>query len=176
MQFMHFICFLRGINVSGHRKLPMDDLLDIAKGLGCTDVVSYLQSGNIVLTTKLPRKVLEEDLANSICARFGYTDVDVIAWTGPELAEAIAALPVAWKSHDTAALHFSFLKDDVAPASGRGLQLDEYVVGKNVVYVYCPNGYGRTKLNNAFFEKLLGTRATTRNWNTANKLLTLVSS
>jgi uncharacterized protein (DUF1697 family) len=50
---------------------------------------------------------------------------------------------------------------------------DEFAVGqgRTEVYVHCPNGYGRTKLNNSFFEKKLDVVATTRNWKTVNKLL-----
>lgn len=170
---MRYVCLLRGINVSGHRKLPMEELLAITTELGCNDAISYLQSGNIVLSTGMDRATLQHRLESEICARFGYADVDVMAWTAAELGEAIGALPPAWKPYDTATLHFTFLKNAAPLGAGRGQHLDEYVVGTKVVYVYCPNGYGRTKLNNSFFEKLLDTRATTRNWNTTNKLLEL---
>ena len=172
---MRYVCLLRGVNVSGYRKLSMKDLLTMVQELGCMNAVSYLQSGNIVLDSSLSADLLQDMLAREICSRFGYADVDVMAWTAAELTEALEAVPQAWQSYDTSLLHFSFLKNGAGPASG-GQNLDQYVVGKNVVYVYCPNGYGRTKLNNAYFEKLFGTRATTRNWNTTNKLLELVVS
>lgn len=167
---MRYICFLRGINVSGHRKLPMKDLLTIAHELGCTEGATYLQSGNIVLETDRGREELQTCLEDAICSRFGYPDVEVMAWTAVELNEAIDALPPAWKSYDPSALHFTFLKAAAVPAEGGVHLADEYVVGAKVAYVYCPNGYGRTKLNNSFFERLFGTRATTRNWNTAHEL------
>lgn len=172
---MRYVCLFRGVNVSGHRKLSMKDLLAMVQELGCTDAVSYLQSGNIVLNSSLSAALLEDMLAREVCSRFGYSDVDVMAWTAVALTATLEALPQAWQSYDTSLMHFSFLKKGAGPASGSE-NLDKYVVGENVVYVYCPNGYGHTKLNNSYFEKLFGTRATTRNWNTTNKLLELALS
>lgn len=175
---MRYVCLLRGINVSGHRKLTMKELLDMCGELGFTDTASYLQSGNLILNSDLDRDAVEKRLEQAIRSCFNYPDVDVLAWTGAQLAAALGAIPPAWQGYDTGKLHFSFLKQP--PKAGRAALSsylpDEYALGQQVVYVHCPDGYGRSKLNNTFFEKLFDTRATTRNWNTTNKLLELARS
>jgi uncharacterized protein (DUF1697 family) len=84
------------------------------------------------------------------------------------------------RRHDAKSLHVTFLADKPAAARVRAVDStrylpDEFAVAGREVYLACPNGYGRTKLTNAFFERALHTVATTRNWNTVQKLLALVS-
>jgi uncharacterized protein (DUF1697 family) len=170
-----YACLLRGINVGGQRKLAMKELIALCESLGFTSVESYLQSGNLVLDSKLGASKLEEKLQSAICAEFGYVDVDVLARTAKDLQSTLDGVPKAWKSHDTATLHFTFLKTapTALPAENTAFLPDEFSIGENVVFVHCPNGYGRTKLNNSYFERILKVRATTRNWNTTMKLLEL---
>jgi uncharacterized protein (DUF1697 family) len=176
---MRYVCLLRGINVSGHRKVTMKELLAMCTELGFQNATSYLQSGNLILHSKLKAAQVESLIEREISSRFGYPDVAVMAWTGADIAAAIKGMPVGWKDYDQSKLHFSFLKEAGKSAGAAALSdylPDEFSVGKHVVYVYCPNGYGRTKLNNSFFERLLVTKATTRNWNTTSNLLELVNS
>ncbi|MES2164749.1 MAG: DUF1697 domain-containing protein [Pseudomonadota bacterium] len=170
-----YACMLRGINVSGQRKLAMKELVSLCQSLDFTDVESYLQSGNIVLDTDLDATALEATLERAICSEFGYADVDVLARTAPDILAVLQAVPAAWEAHDTASLYFTFIKTAPAatPAAGAGFLPDEFAVGEKVVYVHCPNGYGKTKLNNNYFEHILKLRATTRNWNTTTKLYQL---
>jgi uncharacterized protein (DUF1697 family) len=79
---------------------------------------------------------------------------------------------------DPARLHVTFLKGIPQSARVSALkappgELDEFVVGEREVYLFCPNGYGRTKLSNAFLEKKLDVTATTRNWNTVTALFAM---
>ncbi|HHG86206.1 MAG TPA: DUF1697 domain-containing protein [Bacteroidetes bacterium] len=79
---------------------------------------------------------------------------------------------------DATKLHVTFLNsvpvaDDVSILNVDGWLPDAFVVRENAVYLYCPNGYGRTKLTNGFWERKLKVVATTRNWKTVNKLLAL---
>ena len=177
---MRYVCLLRGINVSGHRKVSMKELLAMCTDSGFQNAVSYLQSGNLILDSTLKAGEVESTIEREIASRFGYADVTVIAWTGADISAAIQGLPKGWQDYDSSKLHFTFLKTAgkkmASAAASRDYLPDEYALGKHVVYVYCPNGYGRTKLNNSFIERLLGTQATTRNWNTTNKLLELVSA
>jgi len=177
---MRYACMLRGVNVSGQRKLTMKELVGLCTTIGFSDVESYLQSGNIILDSDLSAAQVEASLEQGIREQYGYADVDVLAWTAPELKAAIANVPPAWQDYDTGKLHFSFIKRSAgghakAAATKADYSPDEFSIGKDVAYVHCPNGYGRTKLNNSFFEKLLNTRATTRNWNTTQKLYELAS-
>jgi len=77
---------------------------------------------------------------------------------------------------DTEKLHVTFLskipeEDDIKKISGISLSPEEFIIVSDYVYLFCPDGYGNTKLNNKFFEKHLKVLTTTRNWNTVNKLL-----
>ncbi|MBA5637982.1 DUF1697 domain-containing protein [Duganella sp. LX20W] len=169
-----YACMLRGINVSGQRKIAMKELVGVCQSLACTDVESYLQSGNIVLSSEMEAAELETILERAICSEFGYPDVDVLVRTAPELLAAINAVPPAWKGADTASLYFTFLKAaSHAKVEGDNFLPDAYAIGEKVVYVHCPGGYGKTKLNNSYFERVLKLRATTRNWNTTTKLVEL---
>lgn len=170
-----YACMLRGINVAGQRKVAMKELIDLCLSLGYTGVESYLQSGNIVLNTEQDANALESALQQAICREFDYADVDVLARSAADLQTVLKALPENWKSCDKAALHFTFTRTAAAISltDDAGLLPDEFCIGDRVVYIHCPNGYGKTKLNNSFFERKLKLRATTRNWNTTNKLYEL---
>lgn len=169
-----YACMLRGINVSGQRKIAMKELVGVCQSLGFTEVESYLQSGNIALNSELDAVALETTLERAICREFGYADVDVLARTAADIQAAIDAVPAAWKGRDTATLYFTFLKAEGDATVERDSFLpDEFSIGEKVVYVHCPGGYGKTKLNNSYFERVLKLRATTRNWNTTTRLYEL---
>ncbi len=177
---MRYACMLRGVNVSGQRKLTMKELVAFCTQIGFPNAESYLQSGNIILDSDMSAHEVESRLEQGICSQFGYDDVDVLAWNAQELGAAIASLPAAWQDYDPSKLHFTFVKRAASARSkpagkDNDFAPDEYILGRDVAYVHCPNGYGRTKLNNSFFERLLNARATTRNWNTTQKLYELAS-
>jgi uncharacterized protein (DUF1697 family) len=165
------VALLRGVNVGG-RSLPMAELRALFFDLGFDDVRSYIQSGNVVFrssATGAPAAAaIEERLAET-----AGLDTVVILRTRAQLDKVVAGNPLV-KGRDVSKLHVTFLaRRPVAatPTADDGLYLpDRFRVVGNEVYVYCPNGYGRTKLNNTFFEKSLGISATTRNWNTVNAL------
>jgi uncharacterized protein (DUF1697 family) len=166
---------LRAVNVSGARTMAMTKLRELCVSLGHADVETYLQSGNILLSTHAAQSQLGPSLSEAIGKEFGYPDVDVLVWTAAELDAIIQGNPFLARGCDPSHLHVTFLAQDVGPAVveaiGRDRDLaDEFAPGTRAVYVYCPHGYGRTKLNNGFFERTLGTHATTRNWKTVNTL------
>lgn len=167
------IALLRGINITGHRKLPMADLRDLCGGLGLADPETYIQSGNVLFESDLDTSSIEEAIRGAVADRFGY-DISVLV-RRPSLFEKIVnENPFAGR--DPSFQHVTLLASapdgDLAAAVEQGAYgEDELVVRSDVAYVYCPNGYGRTKLNNNFLEARLRTVATTRNWRTVNKLL-----
>ncbi|MCW5220391.1 DUF1697 domain-containing protein [Verminephrobacter aporrectodeae] len=169
---MRYACLLRGINVSGLRKIAMKELVEVCKGIGLRNASSLLQSGNLLVESSLKAPQVETLLQDEICLRFSYADVDVIALTAKDLMEVISGLPEDWRTHDSSKLHITFFKSILvqASASNGGYAPDLYALRGKVAYVYCPDGYGRTKLNTRFFERLCKTRATTRNWSTTLKL------
>jgi len=173
-----YACMLRAVNVSGQRKVKMAELRDLCVSLGCSDVETYLQSGNLILGSKKAPSKLGPALSEAICREFGHTDVDVLVRTADELAALISESPFVARGCDPSKLHVTFLTEDPAPAVVQALGADAYLPdelarGAGAVHVHCPNGYGRTKLDNAFFERKLGVRATTRNWQTVNAIYDL---
>jgi uncharacterized protein (DUF1697 family) len=174
-----FIAMLRGINVGGN-PLKMDRLRALFSSLGFKNVRTFIQSGNVIFdTAKSPSKCsaeIEKKLAGET-----RLPITVILRTATELKSAIAANPfLKHPKIDPSKLHVTFLAApvprDILKKSGTLTSgPDELrVIGKEA-YVHCPNGYGRTKLHNTALEKLLSTKATTRNWNTVNKLYELAT-
>jgi len=170
---MRRVCLLRAINVSGQRKMKMAELRGLCEGLGYRGVETYLQSGNLLLEAPEGEKALGERISSAIRGEFGHADVQVLVWTAEQLHAIRDANPLVGPEVDPTTLHFTFLAEPLSAASpidpARYLP-DAFAVGEQVVYVRVENGYGRTKLNNGFFERKLGVPATTRNWRTVNRL------
>jgi uncharacterized protein (DUF1697 family) len=164
-----FVALLRGINVGGARKVPMSSLRVLFESLGFTDVRTYIQSGNVEFagtgTAARVRTTIEKGIANE----FGF-DVTVLLRTRAELAAIVKRNPYGEDAYVT------FLSE---PADAKRVKAidpapfapDEFVVHGREVFLRCPNGYGRTKINNTFFERKLATQATTRNWRTVTTML-----
>lgn len=171
-----FISLLRGINVSGQRKIRMADLKDAYEGLGLTNVNTYLQSGNVVFDGKIrsASKVIEM-LERKIQSDFDY-DVTVMLRTPGDLERIIKSNPFSAQArNDPSKVHVTFLASRPSTGMVKSVEVvdacgDEFSVGPQEILLHCPNGYGKTKLNNAFFERKLKVPATTRNWNTVMAL------
>ena len=177
-----FISILRGINVSGHRKVPMADLKLLYKKSGFKDIITYIQSGNVIFKadSKFTSESLEQLLEKKIYEKFNL-DVPVIIRQVKEMKNILSVNPFL-KMNDVKIekLHVTFLEK--IPASNELEKIKEYdyspdkfVIKNREVFLYCPGGYGRTRLSNNFFENKLKVRATTRNWKTINKLVELSS-
>ena len=158
-----YAALLRGVNVGGN-SLSMPDLSRIVETLGGRDVQTYLQSGNVVYTgAKRIGLELEAALMDSLGVR-----APVLLRSGKELADVVAGKP-----YDEAgkAVSVTFLGDKPAAAALAAIDAsaygaDRFAVQGREIYLHTPVGYGRSKLNNSFWERKLGTTATTRNWNT----------
>jgi len=177
-----WIALLRGVNVSGKNPIRMAALRSSFERLGCNNVRTYLQSGNVVFDTRIsdPEK-LSAKITAIIAQDFGH-EVAVGVVTAPALARVVASNPLQPISEDDITLyHATFLLQPVSPkifatiklpaASGEQAQLRG-----NIIYLYCPHGYGKTRLNNQYFEKALGVTATTRNWRTVLALQQLCNA
>jgi uncharacterized protein (DUF1697 family) len=163
---------LRGINVGGKARLPMAELRAALGELGYEDVQTYIQSGNIALDgPKTPDAKLAATVEAAIKARFGL-GVPVVVRTHDELQAIVAANPFAEHLDEPAKVGVGFapakLSTTVRPVQG---SVDEFVIRGREVYVYCPHGFGRSKLPN--FEARSGPPVTVRNWNTVLKLLSM---
>jgi uncharacterized protein (DUF1697 family) len=174
------IALLRGINVGGKNALPMKELSAILEGAGCTEVRTYIQSGNAVfgasaaLAAKLPALV-----ARAILARAGHR-VPVVMRSAEEWRALVKVNPFLPAKLDPTQLHVGFLAD--APSAGRVAALDaqrsppdEFRVRGREIYFRFPAGLGKSKLTNAYFDAKLATTLTVRNWRTVLKLLEMAA-
>jgi uncharacterized protein (DUF1697 family) len=169
-----YIALLRGINLGARNKVSMADLRTLFSGLGAEDVTTYVQSGNVVFKSPDGAGDLVEAIEKSIRRDLGLS-VSVLLRTRSQLAKVLAGNPFDGKKKDSTKLHVTFLTGVPTGARVRKLdpkhsEPDEFRVVGQEVYLLCPNGYGRSKLSNAYFEKELGMTATTRNWRTVTKL------
>lgn len=177
---MRYLALLRGINVNGHRLIPMADLRRLCADLGYADVQTFIQSGNVVLTAPAPAGEVAVALGAAIAARFGF-DVPVVVLSLAELEALHSANPFVLEDLEPRALHVTVFAE--APSADRAQALDwerfrpeRGAVAGRWLYLYCPNGYHTARLNNGFFERTLGVPATTRNWQTIGRLWRLASA
>ena len=178
---MTYIALLKAINVNG-KTLKMKDLVAVLDSQNFRNVRTYIQSGNIIFECDtVDAGKLSVKIENIISKSFGIS-VNVIIRTEKELEEIVKNNPlIKATNNDADKLHVTFLKNKSLPETIQALEIlkdknEKYEVLGKEVYLYCPNGYGRTKLNNANLEKKLKTTATTRNWKTTIKLSELSKS
>jgi len=172
-----FISILRGINVSGQKKILMADLKALYESLNYKNVRTYVQSGNVVFeTADTDPKEIARQIEQKIQDKYGFP-VPVIIRTLEELETAVQR-HIFFKQDgtDTDKLYVTFLADQPAQANLDKMSAfqyapDEYKIIDQEVYIFCPGGYGNTKLSNTFFENKLKVTATTRNWKTVNELI-----
>lgn len=174
-----YVALLRGINVGGHRILPMSELREIFIEAGATDVETYIQSGNVVFATPV---IAITDLvlaaANAIEARFGFRP-SLMARTHQELAAAVKAHPFAGPGEDKS-LHVGFLASapkatTICSSEHQRIAPDRAQIIGRELYLYCPNGMSATKIDKKFLSRL-ETECTVRNWRTVNKLTKMSAS
>ena len=174
-----YISIIRGINVSGQKLIKMAALKKMFESLNLENIQTYVQSGNVVFSSKKEDpKELEKIISSGIESEFGF-DVSVIVFNSKSLETIIEGNPFAKDPlKDNAFLHVTFLADTPLSIDKESIIVKRHVdeeieFTSNAVYLYCPNGYGKTKLNNNFLESKLKVKATTRNWKTTNELLKL---
>lgn len=171
-----YISLLRGINVSGHRTIPMDALKKCYVSIGYSNPQHYIQSGNIVFSSnEKDSEKIADKITKAIAHDFGF-EVPVLVRSNTAWQELIHRNPfLKNKDIDIAFLHACLLEDtpnqkslEIIGAGNYGQ--DRFELAGNIIYLFCPGGYGKTRLNNNFWESKLKTRATTRNWKTIQQL------
>jgi uncharacterized protein (DUF1697 family) len=170
------LALLRGINVGGKNKLPMKDLAGMFEDAGCTNVHTFIQSGNVTFTaTSSVSKGLGDVVASKIAEQFGYK-VRVILRTAQQLRQVVSNNPFPQGEEN---LHVMFLADRPTPTKIAALDPnrsapDAFIVRGGEIYLHLPNGVADSKLTNAWFDSKLGTVSTGRNWRTVTKLLEIM--
>jgi len=172
------VALLRGINVGGKNRLPMKSLSALFTDAGCTDVQTYVQSGNIIFgaTPSLARRI-PALIEKAISVQFGLR-VPVVTRTAAELHAGAKHNPFLPRESDTGTLHVAFLATRPTPAQVATLDPDrsppdEFAVRGREIYLRLPNGVARSKLTNAYFDSRLETTSTLRSWRTVLKLVEL---
>ena len=171
-----YIALLRGINVGGHKKVPMVQLRELLSNSGLLNVKTYIQSGNVIFQSiNEDSKELEKTIQNSILDHFGFK-VPVLVRTRTELLTIFNNCP--FSDEQKSESYFVMLSDVpdemlVNEASQKTYPDDDYVILNDCIYLFCAKGYGRAKFNLNYFEKKLNIHATARNYKTMVKLLAL---
>ncbi|MDE2851047.1 MAG: DUF1697 domain-containing protein [Acidobacteriota bacterium] len=169
------VALLRGINVGSKNRLLMSDLSAMFAEVGCADVRTYIQSGNVVFRADPELARLVPDVIGAaIAKRFGYR-VPVLPRTSGELAAIVRENPFLRDGADTGKLHVGFLAKQPEAAAVDSLDRDrsppdEFAVLGREVYFHCPLGLARTKFTAPYFESKLSTIMTVRNWRTVLRL------
>lgn len=171
-----YIALLRGINVGGHRKVPMAELRSILAKIGLEGVKTYIQTGNIIFQSDEQKKTeLERRIQNSILNHFGF-EVSVLVRTEQELNSIFENCPLSEDKKINS--YFAILshvpnKKLVNEASQKTYENEEYFIIGDCIYFYCATGYGKAKFNLNYFERKLSVGATARNYKTMLKLISM---
>lgn len=172
-----YISILRGINVSGKNIIKMDSLRQSYENLGLNNIITYLQSGNVIFTSEnADHNELTQKIKQQIKIDFGF-NIPVIVLSIDELSQVVANNPFLEESgKNEAFLHVTFLSAQPGYYEKKIIEdkiqnEEEIYFSDKAIYLYCPNGYGRTKLTNNLLENKLKVTATTRNWKTTTALL-----
>lgn len=170
-----YIAILRGINVSGQKKIKMDELREALASLGFSNLATYIQSGNVVFqATPEDGLSLAQKIHECIEEAFGF-DVPVLVRSLEEWQGVVDRFPFKG-IEELNRLMVTFLEEKPAHIPVEEIDAlkaskDEVVYGEREVYLYVPDGYGKSKLDNNTLERKLKVRATTRNWKTTLTLL-----
>ena len=176
---MQHLALLRGINVSGHKMIKMEALKNALESIGFTNVITYIQSGNVFVNTpeESPSKVgflIKQEIFKS----FGH-DVPVIVIGKSDLQACLDRNLFQNESEiDLKKLYVSFISSELPENMISQLNLnfikpDEIQLDGKRIYLKYDTSPAKTRLDNKWIEKSMNVVSTTRNWNTVNKLLEL---
>jgi uncharacterized protein (DUF1697 family) len=172
------VALLRGINVGGHKKVPMAQLREVLEAAGFADVKTYVQSGNVALSapSRSPAKVGKE-MEAAIEAAFGF-DVAVVMRTRDEIAALIDEDPLGDVATDPTFRIVVFLagkldRRTVADVDPGGFAPEAFALRDREIVMWAPNGQRDSRLVKTFTEKRTGVVGTARNWRTVERLLAM---
>jgi uncharacterized protein (DUF1697 family) len=180
MPTTRMLALLRGVNVGGHRKVPMAALREVAAAIGLTDVSTYIASGNLVFSSTLKPATVAGRLAAAIHERFGFP-VDLVVVTRAQWEAAVAGCPFAAAAAARPnALHLAVCPGK--PAKGALAALtplcqggEAVAVVGDVLWVDYAAGVARSKLTPVALDRAMGSPVTARNVRTATQLLSMLA-
>ncbi|NQX85488.1 MAG: DUF1697 domain-containing protein [Flavobacteriaceae bacterium] len=173
---MKYIALLKGVNVGGHKKMRMAELRAVLVKAGCSNVSTYIQSGNVCFQTSLHNaEEIEMTIKKAIRTHFGF-EVSVILKTLEALQQIFDNCPFSQDEKMGSyfmLLHQKPTAEDVAVALEKVYENESYQIIEDCIYYYSSKGLGKSKFNAVFFENKLQTFITSRNYKTILKLLSL---
>ena len=152
-----FISILRGINVSGKHLIRMAELSTLYEGLNFSNVTTYIQSGNVIFNAPNESKDNLEEIIRAQIKKSYYFDIPIQVFPLEDFKELVNNNPFSKEDNkEEKFMHFTFIKGaNIFPEKK---ELEKYfstgetlVIQPGLIYLYCPGGYGNTKLNNTFF-------------------------
>jgi uncharacterized protein (DUF1697 family) len=170
---------LRGINIGPRNRIAMPKLREVLEDAGFEDVATYVQSGNVVLSSTKKAEAVARECGRLIERHFGL-EIDVVTRTRAQLAKVVERDPLGKVATNPKRYQVSFLSGR-APSGLRAklerAQTEEeaFAIHGREVYAWHPEGVARSKLWALLAGKDLGVTATARNWTTVTKLLELAS-
>lgn len=174
-----YVALLRGINVGGNNKLPMKDLASIFENSGCKNVVTYIQSGNVIFECAGNVARLRSTVGAAIEKKFGFNPPFVLRQSD-DLEKVLRGNPFLKAGAQEDELHVVFLSEEPTREAITRLEQnrvppDEFAVRGKEIYLRLPNRAGRSKLATAPSHPKFGIVATARNWRTVKKLFKMMS-
>jgi uncharacterized protein (DUF1697 family) len=172
-----YILLFRGINVGGNKIVRMELLRKMLAELGFENVATYIQSGNVVLTSDKAAAEVTKAIEGAFPQAFGFSSRPTVRSLA-EWQRVIDEDPFAQVRGEGKQMHAVFLDQQPSEAAVDGLKAlastEEMVLAKGVLYLYTPDGFGRSKVAEAL-DKVLRVPLTARNWNTVLKLAAMAN-
>jgi uncharacterized protein (DUF1697 family) len=169
--------------MAGHNQIKMDDLAILMKKTGFKDAETYIQSGNVIFSgpDNLTTIEIASKIEEAINRTYGHT-ISAIVRTEKEMREAVSVNPfLSEKDFDPAKMAVLFLTekpsaDQITKVANVDYPPDKFQISGSEIFIYCPNGFGRTKLYTNFFENKMKVTGTARNWKTVNTILEIAEN
>jgi uncharacterized protein (DUF1697 family) len=167
--------------MAGHNSIKMSDLTNLYKDLGFTDVETYIQSGNIIFCSGENEQVpaISNRIEKAILERFDL-NIPVMIRTVQEMKDLSSSnYFLSEVDFDPAKMAVIFLHDKCKESQFKKVEdvnypPDRFFISGSEIFIYCPNGFGRTKIYTNFFEKKMGVIGTGRNWKTITTLMDII--
>lgn len=177
---MRQVVLLRGINIGARNRISMPQLRELLTSAGYEDVRTYLQSGNVVLSSDSAPEQLARDCELQISEGLG-VDVAMVVRTGEELAEVVRLNPLKKVALEPKRYQVSFCSAEPDAALVRklaecALSSERLVAAGRELYAWYPEGVGRSRLAAQMSRLGEGIVATARNWTTVTNLLALTEA
>ncbi len=167
------IALLRGVNVGGHHKLPMKELANVLEANGCSNVCTYIQSGNIVYEGEISA----DEMASAIDKEFGFRP-PVMILSAQQLDQIVKQCPFHRQGEENPkSVHVYFLtqapdKSVEAELNKTKSSTEEFLLTGKTLYLHSPKGLSASKIAEKA-DRLLKVDNTARNWNTVCALIAL---